>query len=382
MSLDYIKPIDADLINFIKELPPQSIGNTIEVYTEINEFPDLEGLRVAIIGLNEYRNATAPVYKFNINDFRKSFYQLYPGNWKLKIADLGNLPCGRAVSDSYILIKDVAKELKKKNIIPVFIGGSQDITYPLYCSYENSNEFINLTSIDCKFDFSKGKDVVSKNTYINKIIKKKPNYLNIFTNIGYQSYYVSIKELDLVERLFFNCYRLGEVLDDVSITEPIFRDSNLVSIDIKSLSATTIGNFDGLSSPNGFDGRTICNLARYAGISDKVSCLGIFELYPSFLFQQLLSQIVWYFIEGVEFRFDEYPVIIKNCLRYIVSVNNNEFVFFKSKNTNRWWIEIKKDTKNNNSKKNSLLSCSYNEYINACNNKKLPNRFWKAIQIS
>ena len=58
--------------------------------------------------------------------------------------------------------------------------------------------------------------------------------------------------------------------------------------------------------PNGIDGRTICALARYAGISDRISILGCFDLSNTTIFHKLLAQIIWYFVEGIHCRFDEY----------------------------------------------------------------------------
>ena len=55
-------------------------------------------------------------------------------------------------------------------------------------------------------------------------------------------------------------------------------------------------------SPNGFDGKEICAISRYAGISNKVSSFGIFEYKSSNedeVTEMLISQIIWYFIEGV-----------------------------------------------------------------------------------
>ena len=50
-------------------------------------------------------------------------------------------------------------------------------------------------------------------------------------------------------------------------------------------------------NPNGIDARTICALARYAGISDRLNIFGLFELPNTIIFNKLLAQIIWYFIE-------------------------------------------------------------------------------------
>lgn len=49
------------------------------------------------------------------------------------------------------------------------------------------------------------------------------------------------EELDLMERLFFETYRLGNVISDVSMVEPILRDADLVSVDMTSVQGSTLG---------------------------------------------------------------------------------------------------------------------------------------------
>jgi hypothetical protein len=43
--------------------------------------------------------------------------------------------------------------------------------------------------------------------YLTKIIDE-PNNLFNYCNIGYQTYYNSQEEIDLIEKLFFDAYRL------------------------------------------------------------------------------------------------------------------------------------------------------------------------------
>ena len=142
---------------------------------------------------------------------------------------------------------------------------------------------------------------------MSEIIMETPSKLYNFTNIGYQSYLIAQEELDLMDKLFFEAYRLGHVLDQPQTTEPVFREADIVSFDMKVLSGVASGIYPN-GMPNGIDARTICALARYAGISDKVSMLGCFDLSNALIFHKLLAQIVWYFVEGVHCRFDEYPV--------------------------------------------------------------------------
>ena len=131
--------------------------------------------------------------------------------------------------------------------------------------------------------------------------------------------------------------------------------------------------------PNGFSGKEICALSRYSGISDKVTTFGIFNHLNGMGEFALMAQMIWYFIEGYNFRSKEYPVTDKaGFLKYIVPVDDIELVFYKSSNSSRWWIELPflKDV-NNKFKKNTLLPCTHEDYLRACD-QEIPERWWKA----
>jgi hypothetical protein len=237
---------------------------------------------------------------------------------------------------------------------------------------------VNLVAIDSKFDLGKESDPISSNSYLTKIIVEEPNNLFNYCNIGYQTFYNSQEEIDLIEKLFFDAYRLGDVCNNIAIAEPVFRDADLVSLDLGSIKSSDSGNFIKFA-PNGFNGKEICSLSRYAGISDKVTSFGIFNQNNSEQESILIAQIIWYFIEGFHYRSNEYPFGSKdNYLKYIVPLEEEELIFYKSDKTERWWIEIPFISHlNNKLKRNTLLPCSHDEYLVACHNE-MPERWWKA----
>jgi arginase family enzyme len=303
---------------------------------------------------------------------------MFPGNWDASIADLGTILAGNSLEDTYFALRKVTADLIKKKIIPIVIGGSQDLTFALYRAFDDLEQMVNLVSIDSKFDFGKENDVVSAESYLTKIIIEEPNNLFNYCNIGYQTYYNSQEEIDLIEKLFFDSYRLGEISNDIALAEPIFRDADLVSLDLSSVKSSDSGNFMSFV-PNGFNGKEICSLARYAGISDKVSVFGVFNHNNSAQESVLIAQIIWYFIEGFHYRSHEYPFGSReNYIKYSVPLEEEVLVFHKSDKTDRWWIEIPFISNGNNKlSRNALLPCSYDEYLAACN-QELPERWWKA----
>ena len=376
MEFDFLKPLDNEIIQFVKGLSSQQLGSKVVFHTA-NDFPDLNKIKIAFVGVLENRGTENHNDEVDLSNIRKEFYGLFPGNWDASIADLGDIYAGNSIDDTYFALKKVVSNLIKKKIIPIVIGGSQDLTYALYRAYDDLEQMVNLVSIDGKFDFGKESDALSATSYLTKIIIEQPTNLFNFSNVGFQTYYNSQEEIDLIDKLFFDAYRLGEVSSNIAVAEPVFRDADIVSIDLTSVRSSDSGNFISFA-PNGFNGKEICALSRYSGISDKVSLLGIFNHNNTKQESALIAQIIWYFIEGFHYRSNEYPFGSKeNYIKYIVPLEE-ELIFYKSNKTDRWWIEIPFISNSNNKlKKSTLLPCSYDEYLAACN-QEIPERWWKA----
>ena len=156
MSLDLLIPISATPLNNLDLLPSQVIGKSIKIHTEEDGIPDLGDVKLAIIGLTESRNTFFPTSNYDLDSFRNSFYKLFTGNWEFEIADIGNLPDGDTVSDTYFALIEICKELQKLNIVTVLVGGSHDMIYPIYKSYSYNKILTNIVSVDNQFDFFSG----------------------------------------------------------------------------------------------------------------------------------------------------------------------------------------------------------------------------------
>lgn len=377
MEFSFLKPLDFEILQLIQSLSSQQLGSKLVLHTK-EDFPDLNKVKIALIGVLDNRGDSIQTSTVELSAIRKELYQLFPGNWEASIADMGDIVAGNKLQDTYFALKKVISSLIKQKIIPIVIGGTQDLTYSLYRSYDDLEQMVNLVSIDNKFDLGKETDAISKDSYLTKIILDEPHNLFNYSNIGFQTYYNSQEEIDLIDKLFFEAYRLGDISNNLALAEPVFRDADLVSIDLTAVKSSDSGNL-GSFIPNGFNGKEICALSRYAGISDKVTLLGIFNHNNSIQESVLIAQIIWYFIEGFQYRSNEYPFGSKdNYTKYIVPMDVDELIFYKSDKTDRWWIEFPFISGvNNKLNKNALLPCSHEEYLGACNNE-IPERWWKA----
>jgi len=383
MNFEYLKPVDEALLAHAKLQTNQTFGQSIAVYTQQNNFPDLSNKKIAIIGVEEDR-ASISNYGTgsNLDEIRRELYKLYPGNWPLQVVDLGNIIKGNSINDTYFALGQVLTALIKKNIIPVIIGGSQDITYANYRAYDALEQTVNLVAVDNKFDFGHIEDELTSQSYLSKIVMTEPNNLFNYANIGYQTYFNAQNEIDLIDSLYFEAYRLGEVANDIQIVEPILRDADMVSIDLSAVkNADAPANQN--AEPNGFSGAEICAIARYAGISDKVSSFGIYEYNAKYdiknITAKLVSQMIWYFIEGVNYRANDYPFgLMDNYQKFIVPIENQLLNFYKSNKSGRWWMEIN-ITKNNKFKRHALIPCTYQDYISATQ-QEIPDRWLKTLK--
>jgi hypothetical protein len=241
---------------------------------------------------------------------------------------------------------------------------------------------INFANLDFKFDLGDSNKKMNHESYLSHMIVDQPYNLFNFSNLGYQTYLNSQEEIGLIDKMFFEAYRLGEVISDVRKAEPVLRDADMVTIDVRSIESRYLGSQNIYA--NGFNSREICALARYAGISDKVSSFGLYELqYLNFEDSKyLLSQVLWYFVEGFQYRLNEKANVNNpNFIKYQVPIENEILVFYESQLSGRWWIEIPSNSKdsNNKLKQHTLLPCDKENYLLACD-QELPERWIKAKQ--
>ncbi|MDN3492849.1 formimidoylglutamase [Winogradskyella bathintestinalis] len=384
MNFNFLTPVSDAVLAHNELIAQQALGKKIKIHSRQHGIPDLENVQMAIIGVQEKRNDVNYIgSKVNFDTIRKTLYTLFPGNWHTTLADLGDIEKGETVEDTYFAIRTAITVLVEKKIIPIIIGGSQDLTYANYRAYDSLMPMVNVVNVDTNFDLGDANLPIRNNSYVGKVIVEEPYNLFNYTTIGYQTYFNSQEEIDLLEKLYFEAYRLGEISGDINKVEPLMRDAHIVSVDLKSVRAAEVSD-NQKYSPNGFSGKEICAISRYAGISNKVSSFGIYEYSASkndSTTSMLVAQMIWYFVEGVNCRVkdddfnneDQYQ-------KYNVLVDDDELIFFKSLKTGRWWIEIPfLPNVNNKLKKHTLLPCMHSDYVRATQGE-IPERWYKAYR--
>ncbi|OIO99566.1 MAG: hypothetical protein AUJ98_10760 [Bacteroidetes bacterium CG2_30_33_31] len=383
----YLHPIEQPDFSHDGKLDNRRLGNFINCFTILNGFPEIKNAELAILGIKESRNSVNNIGTEEAPAaVRKFLYSLFSFTHRLKIIDIGNIEAGNTIDDTYYAARNVIAELLENKIIPIIIGGSQDLTYANYLAYQKQGKIVNLTTIDSSFDLGNAEEIFNSQSHISKIILHQPNFLFNLTNIGYQSYFVDYEAINLMKKLYFDVYRLGIVHADMEKTEPLIRNSDIVSFDLSAIRQSDApGNLN--ASPNGFYGEEACQIARYAGISDKVSSIGFYEFNPlvdkNNQTAYLLSQMIWYFIEGFYNRKGDAPHKDKSdYLKFIVPIDQNidEIVFYKSQKSSRWWMEIPLTSNEfEKYKRHFMVPCSYQDYEDATAGE-VPDRWWQVYQ--
>ena len=360
-----------------------SIGESITRHDE-GGFPEIKSNSIVIFDIPEYRN-TSIAYSETKNSFRSVLYSLYRGeNWSREIYDLGTVMPGGKIEDTYFALTQIITELVKHDIIPVLIGGGQDLTLPCYKGFESLERMINICALDSQFDIGDPNEAVNANGYVSHLLMQRPCYLFNYSTIGVQRPFVKKNDLDLFEKLYFDVCRLGEFNSDFKIAEPHLRNADVLSVDFSSIKSSETDPIF-YSNPNGFYAEQVCQLSSYAGISDKMSCFGIFNVHPdqNKIAASLIAQMIWYFIDGVSRRVGDFPIgSKKSYTKFHVQIEDvsDELVFYKSNKSARWWLEVKYSSAENNLyERHCMVPCDKQDYENALSNV-IPDLWWKTLQ--
>ncbi|MCF8424557.1 MAG: formimidoylglutamase [Bacteroidia bacterium] len=379
----FFTPIDLQADSYAET----QLGKLVNAYNADSEFPDLKEIDMAIVGVCEDRRAANNVgCSFAPDKVRDYFYSLYPGTFRPRIVDLGNITAGHEIEDTYYAVKSSIDYLIRNNVIPIIIGGSQDLTYAQFLGYEKLEQTINVVAIDSKFDLGNPDEDTTNTAYLGKIILHQPNFLFNYSNIGYQTYLVDQPSLGMMNRLYFDTYRLGQVRDAIEESEPIIRHADMLSFDITAIKHSD-APANPNASPNGFYAEEACQMMRYAGMNDKLSSVGIYEINPEYdthgKTSNLAAQMIWCFMDGFYNRKSDYPSRTSaDYIKFHVVLQEEKYEinFYKSKKSDRWWMEVPyPPTKGLKFERHTLLPCSYKDYEMAVNNE-IPDRWWQTYQ--
>lgn len=346
---------------------PLQLGANIRCAT--GEAFDWEDADIIIVGCGEWRGEVYDAeYNAAPDAVREELYKLYNWHAAVKIADAGNIRRGATVGDTRAALRMVLQEIHDAGKIALVIGGSHDLMLQQYEAFKNAEQMVTAAVADMLIDLDDTEGVTSR-SFLMDMLTGQPNFVGHYSHIGFQSYYAHPRMLETLDKLRFDFFRLGKVREHIEDMEPVLRASNLFGFDMSAVRYSDApSNTEG--SPNGFTGDEACMLTRYAGMSSNLTSFGIYGYEPEKDVHQmtarLISQMVWYFVDGYLVRKSEARLTEgEEFIVFHVTFTDNDTVFLKSKRTNRWWMKLPN---------NVFVPCSYNDYLIASRDE-IPERW-------
>jgi formiminoglutamase len=356
-----------------------SFFKNVRAFTD--KMPDHRGAHMAIFGVKESRgHAQNEGCSEGADEIRKKLYRLKRGTGNYRIVDLGNLNAGIDADETYVRISEVCRMLLENNVLPIILGGSHDLDFGQYAAYETLDKLVSFLNIDAFLDLEDKNDPFPARQHVHKILLHEPNYLFSYTHLAYQTYLIDPLSVAVLEKLYFEAFRIGQVRSSIQEIEPVIRNADMVSFDITSIrSSDAPGNTN--AQPFGLTGEEACQICWYAGLNEKLSSIGFYEYNPSLddvnkKTASVIATMIWYFVEGYYNRKNESNFKSKDFMKYTVSmpVEPETISFYKSKLSEKWWMEVPYMNGQERYSRNSIVPCSYNDYQTAVKGE-VPERY-------
>ncbi len=366
---DFLMPIAVHELNDDKGYTDGQLAKHMSIYEK--ELPDITLADIVLVGVLETRGSGVFDNTMHAADcIRKQLYQLHYWHTDVIIADMGNIRTGATLNDSYAAVKTVLAELLRLNKTVVILGGSHDITLAQYFAYKELQQVVEATCIDATINL-KGENPLRSENFLLEMLTGEPNLVKHYNHIGFQSYFVHPRMLETMDKLRFDCFRVGTARENIEEMEPVIRNTHLLSFDISAIKYSDSPASS--ESPNGFTGEEACILARFAGLSNTVNSFGIYGYLPHLDVKDLsakqVAQMLWYFIDGKSRSRQEASIEERDQFNeYHTSFTEVESIFLQSKKTGRWWMQLPNK---------KFIPCSYTDYINASRNE-IPERWLRA----
>lgn len=342
------------------------LGARMRIHTE-NDFPSLKGVRLALIGIGD-------------TDAHAIRSQLYPLSFPfegLKIADLGNIR-----NDNLSFLIPVLTELLENRILPIVVGNDLYFGLSLYKAAAALFPQLNLVMVDAQLPFQ-GSTQDERMAAFQALLQPSESNLFHLSLLGYQTHFAAPETVRMLENKNFDLLRLGMVKANLPDSEPFIRDGDLVFTNINAIKQSEAPG-QSTPSPGGLTLEEACQLSRYAGMSDKLKAFGLFGFRHEYdnreATAQVVSQILWYFIDGFYNRKGDFPASLDGLVEYIVELKQADYTltFWKSPKSGRWWIQAPVSSAQN-TQRHRLIPCSYADYKLACQDE-LPDRLINAFK--
>lgn len=362
---EFISNIETMIESFFepvsKSLIKKKIKGTIGAECQINlgEFPDVNQIDVAILGLGE-----------NANFIRPHLYNYAMAFDGLEIADFGNLKHNGSEANILAGLTECLIAIRELNIIPIVIGESMNYSKSILNSV--SFKQVDFALVSPWMPFEK--------TDLTPLLNQAKRHFHT-SFIGAQSFLNPVSTQQAINDLFCETIRLGDLRSNIGQCEPLLRQADVFEFDMRSIKHAEFSSTDS-NLPNGLFNHEACGVCRYAGVSNHISLY----LFNQFALnkdqksdQMQAAQMIWYVLHGIDSRFNDHPSL--NSRNFTIykchGENSEEMIFINSLLTGRWWMQVPtNDTKKKTAPK--YIGCLESDFEIA-NSGEVPEKWYRAI---
>lgn len=366
---DFLQPLDLSVILGDDEWNNAQLGTTVQLFT--NELPDIEHAELVLLGIADERGSGNGVSEGEAPaHIRRNLYKLYNWHPDIKVADIGDIKPGASLNDTYAAAKMVIAELINAGKTVIILGGTHDLTLAQYGAYVQRQQIVEASCVDAFINLNMETRLRSEN-FLMEMLTGEPNFIRHYNHIAFQSYFVHPNILQTMDRLRFDCFRVGVVKDALEEMEPVIRSSHFVSVDVAAMAnAYAPAN---RTTPNGLNGEDMCTITRFAGLSDHLTSLGIYGYNVKNDRDELtaiqIAQMIWYFIDGRYKSKTEASLEDRHLFNeFHTAFAEVDTLFLQSKKTGRWWMQLPN---------HKFIACSATDYKLASHNE-IPERWLRA----
>ncbi len=325
---------------------------------------------IVLVFCSDYRgvkNGDAEILDFR--NVRTELYRLSKLDFEIPICDLGDLISGKSHQDSHYVLQEILSMCHYKNAIPVIIGGSNDLAFSLFSALNFHQKNINYTQISNIISLANEGEEITEKNFLSKILSAKNFSIKNYHHLGYQKHLNEIDSVKLMKEVEFEIIRLAEMMNSTDKTEPFFRRADLVTVNCDAVESLGDG-FSVNPQVNGLNKREICAYMKEIGMSENLKSVGIFNFNGNsehFLNHQLLAQMIWYLIEGINIQ-KSHPKE-RHFETFWVLIDDEQYAFKRDNFSGLWYF-------GDDEKFENLIPCSRLEYDEA-KKGNLDRRFLK-----
>ena len=367
--LDHFEPIRDCFVSNVKQ--SGKLIDFVRFLDNTEEKLNLTNNSIVVISLQQ------PILSSFSDSFhmlvRRKFYNLY-----------ASLPLGSEIYDlgyhtftdsSPDILRKMFKDINSLNINVIILSSVNNVNTLLYNTIKKQYKSITIAEVSPELPTTSK----TESAGFKKIISDPDNNLFNYTNLGMQAFLNSTANQDLFRKLLFDTIRMGTLQKDISLSEPVIRDSQIFSFDFNSIKVSDAPATD-LGNPTGLSGFDACHISRFAGVSEKnrIFCLNRTPLNDdiSSASSFMAAQMLWFYTEGFFNRITEKPNSTnKNFNTFLTETEEyGTLTFFQSHISNRWWVQIEIS-----GAKKIIISCLKNDYLDTLKGE-IPEKFIKLFQ--